>query len=55
MCATPCLDPFNHLDPTLVDLPCGCQDVVRACGCRCREHEHVHCDGQVVAEAGAVR
>lgn len=31
---------------TLVDLPCGCQDVHYPDGRVCREHDHVHCDGQ---------
>jgi hypothetical protein len=35
---------------TLVDLPCGCQDVVFACGYIDHEHDHVQCDGK---EAGS--
>ena len=30
---------------TLVDLPCGCQDVHYACGYIDREHYHVACSG----------
>lgn len=31
---------------TLVDLPCGCQDVHYACGYVDREHDHVACSGE---------
>lgn len=30
---------------TLVDLPCGCQDVHYADGTVCYEHAHVECNG----------
>lgn len=31
-------------DNTLVDLPCGCQDVHYVDGTICFEHAHVECD-----------
>jgi hypothetical protein len=34
----------------LVDLPCGCQDVVYADGRICHEHDHVKCDGNITAK-----
>jgi hypothetical protein len=37
---------------TLVDLPCGCQDVHYEDGTVDREHDHVECDGTPLAEAG---
>lgn len=36
---------YPCMDCTLVDLPCGCQDVQFADGTACFEHAHVECDG----------
>ena len=38
---------------TLVELPCGCQDIHYADGRVDREHDHVECDGRPVPEAGS--
>ncbi len=35
---------------TLVDLPCGCQDVHYACGYVDREHDWVACPGVPLAD-----
>ncbi|MGK5682421.1 hypothetical protein [Actinoplanes sp. URMC 104] len=34
----------------VVDLACGCQPEMYACGCRCGDHLHEDCDGTTVAE-----
>lgn len=36
---------YRRVDSVLVDLPCGCQDVLYADGTICFEHAHAECGG----------